>query len=835
MSSVNFIGSDIRYALRALAKRPLFAAVAIGSLALGIGANTAIFTLADQLLLRLLPVKAPEQLVLLWTRGPHYGSNTGSNAMSYPMYVDYRERNKVFSGIFARYGQPFSFSMEGKTERVSGELVTGNYFGVLGIGAAAGRVITASDDLHQGSHPVAVLSYDFWQTHFAGDPGVIGKKVLLNGYPMTVIGVSQKGFQGIDPSVSPQVRVPMTMKKEMTPGPWYQLSDRRSRFANVFARLRPGVTLEQAKASLQPIHHAILADEVKDTAFAKASDYTRQRFVKGWIDVLPASKGRSETRKQYANSLWVLMAITGFVLLIACANLANLLIARAAARQKEIAMRLAVGASRFRLVRQLLVECMLLSIIGGALGLMLAYVMDKGLISFLPQETTPLAISPVPDWRVFAFTAAVSVATSFFFGLVPALMATRPDLANTLKDQASAVGGGSATVRKFLVVAQVSLSVLLLVGSGLFVKTLNNLKETDPGFRIDRLLAFKIDPPSNGYKSDRSLRFYTDLQERLKSTPGVESASLAIVPMLEGDEWDSTITVEGYHPGRDENMSPHMNYVLPEIFQTLSVPVMLGRDFSVRDTKTAPKVAIVNERFAKKFFGGQNPVGRRIGMGGNPGTPTDMTIIGMVRDTKYEDMRTEIPIELYLSVTQIPFMTGMTAYVRTHNTPEQMMPTLRELVKSMDPNLPVYAMRTMREQVERSVSTESLVATLSSVFGLLATLLAAIGLYGVMAYTVSRRTREIGIRMALGADRNKVVWLVMREVMLLCGSGIVLGVAGAFLLARYVQSQLYGVAAQDPATVFAVIGAITLTALLSGWAPTRRATGVHPMEALRYE
>jgi predicted permease len=827
---------DVRYALRTLARSPLFCAVAVASLALGIGANTAIFTLINQLLLKLLPVKDPQSLVMLDSRGDHYGNNTGMNSFSYLMYTDIRDQNQVFSGMFCRYGQPLSFSSEGRTERVSGELVSGNYFPVLGVGAAAGRVFTAADDQIQGGHPVAVISYDFWQSHFAGDPDAIGRKILVNGYPLTIIGVSARGFYGIDPSVSPEIRIPMSMKAQMTPGPWYSLNDRRSRFAQVFGRLKPGVSIEKAKAGLQPLFHAILEKEVREKDFDKASAYTRQAFLKGWLNVLPASKGRSYFRDQYSNPLLVLMAVVGFVLLIACANLANLLIARAASRGKEMAMRVALGASRFRVMRQLLVESLVLSLAGGAFGLLLAVGMNRALMSFIPTGTTPMALSPSPDWGVFGFNIGVSFLTGILFGFVPALHASRPDLVTTLKDQAGAVvGGGSVRLRKVLVAAQVALSLLLLVGAGLFVKTLRNLRDTDPGFRIDNLITFKIDPPRNGYSEARTRQFYRDLTERLSGAPGVTHASMTVVPLLDGDEWDSTITVEGYNAKPDEDMNPHMNYPEPGLFATLGVPILMGRDFSDNDEMKAPKVAIVNEKFAQRYLKGLNPIGHHLGMGGNPGTKTDITIVGVVRSTKYEDMRTDVPVELYLPARQSEFVVDMTAYVRTSRPADQAMGEIRSIIRGMDANLPIFDLRTLNAQVDRSLSIERLVASLSAVFGALATFLAAIGLYGVMAFTVTRRTREIGIRMALGAKRGDVLWLVMREVLILMLAGIAIGVPASYLLTRLVQAQLYGVGAHDPLTMVAAVVGIAAVAALAGYAPGRRATLVHPMEALRCE
>ncbi len=830
------LSQDIRYAFRTLTKSPVFCIVAVASLALGIGANTAIFSLIDQLILRLLPVRNPQELVMLNTRGSHYGNNTGENSLSYLMYTDIRDRNQVFSGMFARYEQSLSFSSEGKTERISGELVSGNYFPVLGVGSAAGRVFGPSDDLLQGGHPIAVISYDFWQSHFGGDRNAVGRRILVNGYPLEIVGVSQRGFFGIDPSVSPQIRIPLVMKREMTPGPWYRLNDRRSRFVQVFGRLKPGVTARQAKAALQPLYRSILNEEVKSADFAKTTDYTRQQFLKGWIDVLPAATGRSRMRRQFENPLLVLMGVVGFVLLIACANLANLLIARAAARQKEVAMRIALGASRYRLVRQLLVESLMLSLTGGLLGLALAAGMNRALMSFIPAGTTPLALSAAPDWSVFGFNVGVSLFTGILFGLAPALQSSRADVATTLKDQSGGVvSGGSVTLRKVLVTAQVTLSLLLLIGAGLFIKTLRNLRETNPGFRVERLVTFKVDPPRNGYSSEKSRQFYRDLKDRLNALPGVRAASLTMVPLLDGDEWDSSVTVEGYSAKQGEEVQPHMNYPQPGLFAALDVPVELGRDFTDRDEEKAPRVAIVNEKFAKKYFKGSSPLGHRIGMGMDPGTKLDISIVGVVRDTKYEDMRADTPDEVYIPAGQVPFQVGMTGYVRTEREPEQALAAVPQLIHSMDPNLPVYDMRTLEAQVDRSLSTERLVASLSTVFGVVAAFLAAIGLYGVMAYTVTRRTREIGIRMALGAERAHVVWMVTREILVLMGFGVAVGLPASWLLTRLIQSQLYGVPAHDPVMIVAGVLGIGAIAAIAGFAPGRRATKIHPMVALRWE
>ena len=806
------------------------------SLALGIGANTAIFTLVDQVLLRLLPVKNPEQLVLLRGRGNHYGSNNGRYKLSFPMYEDFRDHNEVFSGMFCRWDTAFSISADGKTERVYGEAVSGTFFPVLGVGAALGRVLTPDDDRTPGGHPVAVISYRYWLARFGSDPGVIGKKIMINGYPFTIIGVSQAGFEGLDPTVSPSVRVPVMMKAQLDPQGFYNLKDRRGRWVNVFGRMKPGVTMAQAKAALQPFFHQMLEMEVQQKEFARAAPETKERFLKMYVDLIPASKGDSPLRDQFSNPLLVLTAIVATVLLIACANVANLLIARATARQKEIAVRLALGASRGRIVSQLLVESVLLALMGGALGLVFAVVIDRALIAFVPRGSASIAITTAPDWRILAFSFAISILTGVVFGLVPALQATRPHVAGTLKDQVGSIAGGtSVMVRKALVAAQVTMSLLLLIGAGLFIRSLQNLKDLDPGFKTTNLIGFAVDPPLNGYKPDRTFDFYRQLRENIDSLPGVDSAGLAIMPVLTGNEWDSSMAVEGFAHKPSETPDPHMNFVSPEYFKTMQIPILLGRDFRMTDGKTAPKVAIVNERFARKYFADGNPIGRHIGMGGDPGTKLDIEIIGMVRDAKYESMRDEVPLEVYRPYHQMEFALGMHAYVRTARDPEQIFPGIRRVVAQLDPELPVFEMKTIEKQMDESLVTERLVATLSTGFGFLATLLAAVGLYGVMAYMVAQRTREIGVRMALGAASGDVVWLVMKEVFLLAGIGIAVGLPAAYGLTRFVKSQLYGIQPNDTMTIALSVFGIALVALASGYMPARRATMVDPMRALRWE
>jgi len=832
------LAQDLRFAIRTFKKSPVFVAVAVLSLALGIGANTAIFSLVDQLLLRLLPVKDPQQLVLLWSRGPHYGSNTGRYKLSYPMYEDFRDHNQVFSGMFCRFDTSFNISYGGRTERAEGELVSGTYFPVLGVGAALGRVFTPDDDRTPGGEPFAVISYRYWKNRFAGSPNVIGQKLLVDGYPITIVGVSQAGFDGTDPGSSPDIRIPIMMEGPVFPqfARFYSLKNRRGRWVNVFGRLKPGVTIQKAKASLQPFFHQILDMEVQQKEFAHAAPEVKKAFLTMWMDVLPAARGDSEMRRQFANPLLVLTALVGLVLLIACANVANLQIARATARQKEVAIRLALGAGRARIVSQLLVENLLLALAGGACGLAMAVWMDRGLLHFLPPGDSPLTISSTPDWRILAFALGVSLLTGILFGLAPAAQSTRPELAGTLKDQVGSIAGGTSVgLRKMLVAAQVSLSLLLLIGAGLFIRSLSNLKDLDPGFRVSNLVSFEVNPTMNGYQPERSLDFYRRLRDGLNAIPGLESSSLAIMPVLNGWEWDNSMTIEGYRNKPNDAPDPHMQFVSPDYFKTMRIPILVGRDFRMSDGKGAPKVCIVNEKFARRFFTDGIALGKHIGLGGDPGTKLDTEIIGVARDTKYESMRDEVPIEVYEPYTQQDFVLGMYAYVRTARPPGQVFSSIRRVVNNLDPNLPISEMKTLETQVEQSLITERLVATLSSGFGMLATLLAAIGLYGVMAYIVAQRTREIGVRMALGASGRDVMMLVMRDVFLLTGIGIAIGLPAAWGLTRMVQSQLYGIRPNDAMTIAAATLGIGLVALLAGYVPALRATRVDPMRALRWE
>jgi predicted permease len=832
------IAYDLRYALRNLRRSPLFTIVAVVSLALGIGANTAIFTLVDQLMLRLLPVKNPEQLVMIWSTGPHIGNNRGSRAASYPMYEDFQKKAPAFSYVFCRFATSLSVSFAGRTERVQGELVSGNYFQAMGVQPALGRLFTpAEDDRVYKGHPVAVLSYEYWRTRFGSDPNVIGQKMIIDDYPMTIVGVSAAGFSGLDPARSPQVRVPIQMKPLMTPG-WDSIGDRRSQWIQMFARLKPGYTVAGATASLQPLFIQILRDELTRPEMKQVSQFNRDRFLKRKVQMEQAANGYSQMRRDYGTALIVLMCMVGLVLLIACFNVANLLIARAIARQKEVAVRLAVGASKWQLIRQLLIESLALSVAGGVIGLFLSMAIIRALLAFLPSEGAPLMLRADPDLRILAFNAVLAVFTGVLFGLVPALQAMRVDLWNTLKDVVGTVSGGGAGVklRKTLVMAQVAFSFLLLVGSGLFVRTLANLKTMNPGFRqIDNLVTFQLDASLNGYTTARTYDFYTRVLDSIRATPGVKSAAYTAVAVLSGDEWDSTMSVEGHQAKDGEDMQAFMNSTSTGYWKTMGVPLLEGRDFTEQDAGKQINVAIVNHKFARHFFGEKSALGRHIGFGDRPGMKYPIEIIGVTEDTLYEGPREGTHRQVFVPYVQGGFAGGSAFYVRTAIDSESMFNALRRKVRDLDPAMPVYGMKTLERQLDETLSTERLIAALSAAFGLLATVLAAIGLYGVMAFVVARRTKEIGLRMALGAAQGKVVWMVMRETLLLVAVGLAIGVPAALALSRYVSTQLYGVRPTDIWSAAASLVILAAVAAGAGFLPARRASTIDPIKALRYE
>lgn len=835
--------NDLRFALRGLGRSPLFAVVAVLSLALGIGANTAIYTLVDQILLRRLPVKSPDELVMLFQRGPHAGSNMGDRMHSYPLYREFQQRAEPLAEVLARRPVETSVTIDGQTERLAAEMVSGNYFTMLGVAPAAGRVFSSEEDdrIYQG-HPVVVISHDYWMRRFNGDPAAVGTKVLVNNYPMTIVGVSAAGFAGLDPTRSPQLRVPILMKPVIVPEwVWVKMDDERTRWVQLFARLKPGVTIESAQGALQGLFLQIRQHEMTLPGAKDFTPYVKEQFMKGTLNVARADIGYSRLRNDFSTPLVVLMSMVGLVLLIACANVANLLIARGFMRQREIAVRLSLGATRGQLVRQLLIESLLLAGAGGIVGLGLASVMTQGLLAFIPIEGAPLLVSPSPDARILTFTFGLTLVTGIIFGLLPALRASRPDTWNTLKDTVGAVAGsgGSLFLRKGLVAAQVALSFLLLFGAGLFVQSLQNLKGTDTGIALDNLVTFQLSPALSGYDDTRTGTLYEQLKQRLEGSPGIVAASWANVSILSGDEWDSTMSVEGHKSVDGEDLQAFMNSLSAGYFATMKIPLLEGRDFRPGDAgEPGPdgtpetKVAIVNKRFADHFFKGQSAIGRHIGFGDRPGMKFGIEIVGVVADSLYEGPREGVRRQVFIPSWG---KNSATFYVRSQGASTSTFSQIRRELAALDAGIPVYAMKTVEGQLDETLLTDHLIASLSAGFGLLATVLASVGLYGVMAFVVARRRKEMGLRLALGADPNGVIWLVMKEVLVLLGIGLAVGLPAAIGLGRFVSSQLYGIQPGDPWMALSTMAVLTLVSAAAGYIPARRASMVDPNLALRYE
>ncbi len=833
------MGHDLRFALRTLARSSLFTAVAVLSLALGIGANTSIFSLLDQVLYRSLPVRDPKSLVVFHVDDHSSGSSSSDNnqsVFSYPMYQDLRDRdrNRVFSGVVARAHAPVSVSWNGQTERARAEIVSGNLFEVLGVSAVLGRAFTPEDDGAPGAHPVVMLSHDYWVRRFAGEPGVLNAKVAINGHPMIVIGIAPAGFRGVLSGDNPEVFAPIAMKREITPT-WDGLTDRQTRWLNILARLKPGVSPEQAQAAVQIVYRPILEAQVKQ--FPERSKRADRLILNQKLELQPAAQGINQLRQEWEKPLVALMALVGLVLLIACANVANLLLARAASRRREMAIRLALGAGRSSLLRQLLIESLVIALAGGLLGLLVSAWTTSALLRILPADATGGWIAATLDVRLLVFTLALSTFTGLLFGLAPALQSGRTEVASTLREQPAALAsaGGGARIRRVLVVAQLALSLLLLVGAGLFARSLFNLRRVDPGFRTERLLTFAIDPALNGYTKERGFALFRDLQERLGRLPGVVAAGAASPGPLTHSNRGSNITVEGYQAREDEDMDVSRHAVSPGYFRALGTPLVRGREVTERDIASPDKVVVVNEAFVRRFFGDANPLGRHMMWGASNKRLPDMEIVGVVRDFKHNSLREAPKPAVYSTYTNEDSLGRMEFYVRGERDTATLGAQIRRLVQQLDAGLPVFDMQPVEIQVAESIQVDRLIAILSCAFGVLATLLAAVGLYGVVAYTVARRTAEIGIRVALGAVPRDVLWLVMKDVGTLVVFGLAIGLPVALALGRLVESQWFGLKAADPVIYAGASLALMMVAALSGLIPGSRAARIDPIDALRHE
>ncbi len=821
---------DVRYAFRMLRKSPGFTCVVVLSLALGIGANAAIFSLTDRVLLESLPVSNPDELAVISTYDPRSGPK-GDSSFSYPMYVDLRDKSTVLAGVVALSGAQMNVSSGDQNERVNGELVTGNFFQVLGVRPWAGRLFTQDDDQTPGAHPVAVLSYGFWERRFGKNPDVIGKTILVNEHPVMVLGVTPPGFYGVDLADNRDVRVPMMMTPVFNPLPPTRLQSRRHQWLRVIARRKPGVGLAEAEASMSVLYRQIRESEAQQLP-ASVSAFDREKFLARKIALIPGGQGFQSLQTEMRTSLLLLFGATCVVLLILCANLANLMMARATVRAQEMAVRLALGAGRLRLLRQWLTEGVLLSLLGGLAGVFVAVWVKAGLVTFIPLDFRA-NLDPPFGWRFLGFILLVAVVVGLVFSLAPAVQATRNSALHSLHSESRSLTSTSRvlSLRSGLILLQVALSLPLLVSAALLLRTLQNLQRLDTGFNKENVLLAALNPSLNGYSPERSRNFFNEVLVRTRALPGVTSASLASDSPVSGG-WDqNSVVVEGYTPREDERMSVDVTYISPDYFKALGIPLVGGRDFNEQDAAGSPKVAIINEKMARYFFGEANPIGKRIGTEERP----DTTIVGVVKDATYVNLRERVRRHFYLPTAQVEGNSSLTLHVKNSGDPAALGRALRSEIKALDPHLPLYNVKSLREEINESLVQERLVTWLSTAFGLLATLLAALGLYGVLTFTVARRTREIGIRVALGAQRRDVFRLIIMQGMILVLIGVGVGLAGSFALSRLIETLLFGVSPNNTMTLVVVSAGLILVALLACYLPARRATKVDPLVALRYE
>jgi predicted permease len=862
---------DLRYGARMLLKHKGVTAIAVLSLALGIGANTALFSVVDAMLLKLLPVREPERLTLFQTFAPPefdpggYGGNaiidpaTGMRRMTSFPYVSYQRmreqqqrRQGALSDIFAFARFNVNLLAGGQADVVNGQVVTGNYHLGLGVRPLLGRLLTDEDD-KASANPVAVLSYRCWQKHFGGDAAIVGKQINLNNRAFTVIGVTPHGFEGAgNVGLTEDVTIPLAMEPLLEADPKRSLLyGLKPWWLRVMGRLKPGATLQQAQAQLETTFQQSVTEHcaARNTESLAGGgnaispldpkDYPRLALISG-------AQGEMNYREDYAPSLYLLLGVVGMVLLIACANVANLLLSRAASRQKEIGLRLALGASRWRLIRQLLTESVLLAAVSGALGLVFAMWIKDGLLAV--SDWGPSALDPRLDWRVLSFTLGLSLLTGLVFGLAPALRATKVDLTPALKDSGRSSSAVSRSLLgRGLVVTQVALSLLLLIGAGLFVRTLLNLQRVDPGFNTKNLLMFKVAPGLTGYKGERLTQLYEQICERLETLPGSPKVTFSRTPLLADNDADRPVYLRSAldaAPDADGRIratgDSYILYGRENFLETMEIPLLAGRAFKHQDDERAPKVVIVNQTFAKKFFPNESPIGKRFTL--DVKKPDEIEIVGLVKDAKYARQRDEAPPTMYLPWRQATtVMPEANFELRATGDPRALIAAVRQAVREVDETLPIRSVKTQVEQADETLQMERLFAKLVTLFGLLAQQLASIGLFGVLAYAVSQRTREIGIRMALGASKTDVMKMVIRQGITLAVIGVALGLGGAYLLTKYLESRmnlsrmLYGVKPNDPLTYGVMALMLTAVALIACYLPARRATKVDPMIALRCE
>jgi predicted permease len=821
---------NLRQAFRILRKSPGFTAVAVLTLALGIGVNTLMFSLFDQLLLRNLPVRDPNRLVVLHGNFMTPGMYRSNRMMSFswPKYVAFRDHGEVFSGVAARFVAAGSFEHNGNPERVTVELVSGNYFDVVGVPAAVGRVFTSSDAVTPMSHPVAVLGYAFWQRRFGGDPGMVGSVVRINGMPMTVVGVSAAGYHSMDRGDEEDVRVPIMMKDLFTPS-WPGITNPMWAWLNIVGRIKPGMPRAQAEAGANVFYKQLLQEQAKLLPVT----YSRRReFLNDHLDLTPLAAGMQDQAGGQKTFLLELMAICGVVLLIACVNLTGLLMARTTARQRELAIRLALGAGRWGIIRQVLTENLLLAAAGGAAGILLAAALAEPAARYLIAPSAGQLIDVPLDLRILLFALAVTLLTAAAFAIAPVLQLRRPELSGVLKTESgSSASRGQVRMRKIMVAAQLSFCVWLMIAAGLFARSLSRLRAADLGFHREHLLTFQIDPMISGYKADQGVTAHRRLTSALATLPGVTAVGNSDYGLLTFGINFMNIRIEGYQPPPPDTVTQVRELVVsPGYFNAVGIPLVAGRDFAAVDLHEPIRTAIVDEAFAQKYMPGQNPVGRHFAWAGRPQIPFE--IVGVVRSHRYDGPSSDVAPFYYLPGDQNG---RLSYYVRVAQAPEAMLATVGRVVAREMPGVPLEQLRTMDERFDSVIGNDSRIASMAGFFGLLATLLAAIGLYGVMAFTVSRRTREIGIRMAIGASGRDVLWMVIREVGVVVACGLMIGLPTGLVLTRLIRSQLYNVSPMDAPATLAAASVVAAIGLLAGYLPARRATRINPVSALRWD
>ncbi|HYL61552.1 MAG TPA: ABC transporter permease [Candidatus Methylomirabilis sp.] len=832
------VWQDLRYGLRMLVKSPGFTAVAVLTLALGIGANTAIFSVMNAVMLRNLPVEKPGELVLFGDgrAGGSTDNFADTRLYSYPYFQKIRERNHSFSELSAVLSLTLN-NMHGKVdgnadfETMNVQLVSGTFFSMLGVKPALGRTFSATDDEPAGAHPLAVASYSWWKRRFGGDPQILRKTIDLEQNVYTIVGVAPQGFYGTLVGAAPDLWIPLSMEAQVSPG-WNGLDSNTFQSLDIFGRLRPGVSVATAQAEVNLLAHQLWREQAGSTLTKEQE----QELAEDNIELTPAGRGISRLRFRYSLPLQVLMGVVGLVLLIACANIANLLLSRGTTRQREIAVRMAIGAGRTRLIRQMLTENALLVLFGGGFGIWFASWASVALVRMVTPGTEAAPLNVSPDAKVLTFTLAVSVVTAALFGIIPALRNTRVDLTPALKEGKGSVGAAArGAMANALIVSQVALSLVLLVGAGLFLRTIVNLENVDTGFNKQNVLLFGIDPTAVGYKQDaRLVNLYQSIEQKVEAEPGVKSASISFFTFNQG-EWDDSVVVQGgkVAPGIENDVVE--NVIGPDYFTTMGIPLLVGRVFGPQDTAHSPSVAVINETMARNFFPGASSIGRRFGIGEDPKHSGDFEVIGVVKDAKYIRMGEAASAAAYYPYTQNGGRYYYELSVRYSGSPRPIVSEVRQAVGSVDPRLPVAYVNTLAEQVDQSIASQSMIAKLSGFFALLAAFLACIGIYGITSYAVTRRTSEIGIRMALGADGASVLGMVLREVAKLVAIGVAIGVPAALAADRWASSLLFGLKPTDPATILSATALLLAVAVFAGFLPARRASKVDPIVALRYE